>query len=286
MIKLGIPHINQQGIIVMQPIDYHISLFPDGTKKYHLTSTQILMSENITISYYYSSPEDFMDLFTVIETVRSIHPKAEISLFIMYMPYARLDRTEQNGETFTLQTFIRILKTLQYNNLYIFDPHSNITDILLDNKRSFIDKEVMEKVLGWIISTHLERIFPQQESFYIAFPDNGSQKRYTDFLKRMGYDQRIKGVFVGNKYRDWKSGEVKELSIKRIAGEWITDKSGEQNIVIFDDILTTGKTIECFIEKFNQKEETEKYGKPKFYYILHIWNQVFIKVNYSILKIN
>lgn len=259
----------ESGNILPIKIPYDITLFPDGTKKFKFNIVDLLHTQEMIITYYYNSPGDIFDLITIIDTIKSIRSDLNITLMIMYYPYGRMDRIEEDGETFTLKTYSKLINQLDISNILVFDPHSPITRLLL-NKTSVIEQKIMNTLLKNIIKTHLETLFTKQEKFYIAFPDLGSLKKYSKIIKEIGINERIQGVFVGDKTRNWVSGEVENLVINLKSGEWEKDSEEVQNIVIFDDIITTGQSIICLINKLKESYSNKSNDINFYIYASHL----------------
>lgn len=55
-----------------------------------------------------------------------------IRLFIPYFPGSRQDRVMIPGEPLTVKVYAEIINTQQFDEVLIFDPHSEVTPALLD----------------------------------------------------------------------------------------------------------------------------------------------------------
>lgn len=259
----------ETGAIKPIPIQYQTMLFPDGTKKFKFNMLDLLHIPEMIITYYYNSPADIFDLTTMIDTIKSIRKDLNITLMVMYYPYGRMDRIEEDGETFTLKTYSKLINQLDVSNILVFDPHSPITRLLI-NKTSVVEEKIMNTLLKNIIQTHLETLFTKQEKFYIAFPDLGSLKKYSKIIKEIGINERIQGVFVGDKTRNWVTGEVENLIVNLKSGEWLQETETAPNVVIFDDIITTGKSIICLIEKLKESYKNTINDINFYIYVSHL----------------
>lgn len=63
-----------------------------------------------------------------------------VSLYMPYIPNARMDRVKNNDEIFTLKYFAEFINSLEFEAVYVRDPHSNVScaliNILLEKLRS------------------------------------------------------------------------------------------------------------------------------------------------------
>lgn len=220
--------------------------YPDGTKS-HILDLDFYISEEAFSSciakvyYYYESPADYIDIASIIMTLKE-HPFVKsIYLYISYMPNARMDRVKNIGETFTLKAFTSLINALPIDNIYVFDPHSSVSELLL-NKVSIYTKQFMDEILIHHLKSYIEDIFPNNDSFYIAFPDEGAQKRYID---KCCFGSKTLGIFTGEKIRDWNTGVIQDVSV-RYSGE--EPPQDGKSVIIIDDICSKGGTFKYFIK--------------------------------------
>lgn len=77
------------------------------------------------------------DIFTVlnlVDAIKRVNPTYDISLMLHYMPYARQDRVCAPGESFALETFVKVLASHQdmIKTVFCDDPHSSVTQTLFE----------------------------------------------------------------------------------------------------------------------------------------------------------
>lgn len=240
--------------MILKEIPIKTIIFPDGTKTFRIdisdnnVLTEIFEKNQITVFYYYESPGDFLDLKTITDLLAQ--NRAVTDLFIAYMPNARMDRIKERTESHALKSFIEYLRTLRVREIFVYDPHSAVTDIML-NHPTLINETFTNHLLRTILESHVSKTFGENNSkFYIAFPDEGSRKRYTDLINECNFKDRIQGIFVGNKVRDWKTGVIKRVDVNIVSGEW---EDGEHNVLIIDDICSKGGTFKYFIEAMSKE---------------------------------
>lgn len=141
-------------------------------------------------------------------------------LRITYVPYSRMDR-ENDSYAFSLKTFTDFINHMDWKEVIIYEPHSDVTPALLRWCRVI---NVIPKIVP-LVAKELLGFF--QEPYQVFFPDAGAQKRYADAFGVTG--------LVGFKTRDFETGRIKDL---RIIGNRESD-----TVIIVDDLCSKGGTF-------------------------------------------
>lgn len=172
------------------------------------------------ISFKYENDNDLIKLMFVKQFIESNYHYDGL-LVIYYMPYSRMDRSE-NGSPFTLKYVADFINSLGFKRIKIIEPHSDVTPALVNNAESlYINFLLIEKVK--------EEVGFDDEMDYIMFPDLGASKRYS----RM----KAKNVIIGHKNRDFATGEIKGLNL-------ISDfETSGSKVIIVDDLSSYGGTF-------------------------------------------
>lgn len=195
--------------------------FPDGSlsMKYCLISTM-----PIQIEWNYESDEELFTLICLTKHLRKINPDIDINLSMPYIPHARMDRCkDKNHDIFTLKYFAEIINSLGFKNVTVLDPHSSVSEALIDRIDIVRPTKLITNVIDKI--TKINGSIP-----LIYYPDEGACKKYSDLIK-MPY-------VYGIKNRNWEDGKI--LSLDVIGDrEMIKDR----NILIIDDIITYGGSM-------------------------------------------
>lgn len=180
------------------------------------------------------------------------------NLYIGYMPYSRMDRTENEGTAFSLDVITTILtqNLLAVNYMFILDPHSEVTLTQLNKKAKYRYDQYKYKYEFASEFEYLEdendnnnnnkevqiyslakNVFDYTNmdlnSAWIIFPDKGAAKRYntTDYPN----------VIICDKIRDFATGKVQTITA-HIEKE--TFKPGKNApIIIIDDLCSYGGTF-------------------------------------------
>lgn len=221
--------------------------FPDGTLRLSVPNCYPMQ-----ISWYYDNDEELITLIYLVKHLRNLDYgfANTISLFMPYVPNARMDRTEDGKNVFTLKYFAETINGLNFEEVRIFDPHSTVTTALID--RAIVVAPF--SLLGNAVDEMCRE--SSDENFTIFYPDAGSVKRYSGAIK--------KPYVFGNKVRDWNTGEIKGLDV---IGDMESIK--DHNILIVDDICSKGGTFYHSAKKLN-----ELGAKDIYLHVTHCENTV------------
>ena len=216
MIKLSY-HDNKGVRLLHRQIE--TSHFPDGTLL--LKTENINFKEPIVIEWFYESDEE---LFTIICLAKKARNKKE--LYMPYCPHARQDRVQCSDDVFTLKYFADVINSLGFDSVYVLDPHSSVSEALIDN----ILIEDPRKYISNVIAGHFLNDI-DSDNFVLCFPDAGSMKRYAGMFPNK--------YIYGNKMRTWETGEIIGTEI---VNPFNVDLNGK-TILIIDDICSKGTTF-------------------------------------------
>lgn len=227
----------------------NINHFPDGT---------LLLKEESAwcgggahkIEWYYESNEELVALFFLTKHLRNYDNTSKINLSLPYIPNARQDRVKTTEDVFTLKYFADIINYLNFNQVQVLDPHSSVSEALIDNIVVCNPKNYIEKTLGRIESQY------NYEQVLAFYPDEGAMKRYSGLLDRP--------YAFGIKKRDWETGKIEGLDV---AG--CVDEIKDRVILIVDDICSKGGTF------YHSAKKLKELGAKEIYlYITHCENTI------------
>lgn len=219
--------------------------FPDGTES--LRMIESFYKETVEIDWLYDKDEELITLIYLVEHLHSIG-HSSISLFMPYVPNARNDRTEKINDIFTLKYFANMINGLEFDLVEILDPHSHVSEALLNN--------VLVHHSGAYIDSALDRITKEGGMPLFFYPDNGAEKKYSKVFK-FPYT-------FGIKKRDWETGKIQGLDIY---GE--VDKIKDNDILIIDDICSRGGTF------LHSAKKLKELGANDIYlYVSHCENTI------------
>ena len=193
------------------------------------------------ITWHY---ENDGELFTII-CLRKHFADREVVLEMPYCPHARMDRVKSRTEVFTLKHFADVINGLNFAEVKILDPHSNVCAALINNVKVVAPFCEVEKAIKAIGSDNLV-------AFY---PDEGAMKRGTDYMT---------GKYAfGIKKRDWQTGKI--LGLELMNKEVVNGR----DVLIIDDICSRGGTF------YHSAKALKEAGANKIYlYITHCENTI------------
>lgn len=242
-------------MITIDNVPVKITKFPDGTSKFeHTCLTYARKEGSVCIKWLYDNDAELFELQCLVDWLRE-HGVNNISLFMPYVPNARMDRVQNPYEMFTLKTFAKIINDMHFTIVTTIDIHSNVGAALIDNIENIIPVENISEILDMPEM----REHKYNDELLLYFPDEGAMKRYAYIAKCFN----LPYVF-GMKNRDWATGEIKGLSV---LGE--TDKIKDSHVLIIDDICSKGGTF------YHSARELRKLGaKTVRLYVSHLENTV------------
>lgn len=220
--------------------------FPDGTllMKHPLE----VMGTSRIIDWYY---ENDAELFTIICLRKQLGDMKYVYLNLPYIPHARMDRVKNPEDVFTLKYFCDTINQLDFAEVHVLDPHSNVASALLDR--------VVVETPKLFIEDTINRIYNEKEdseSIMAFFPDEGAMKRYSD-------ETPLNYAF-GIKKRDWKTGKILGLDL---AGA--VDYIKGRDVLIIDDICSRGGTF------YHSAKALKEAGARNVYlYVTHCENTI------------
>lgn len=229
------------------------SKFPNGETLFNHNSLEALTGwVPQRVFFRWEDDRDFVKLAMLKDYLDSIGVEPD-ELLISYMPYSRMDRSE-NGSPFTLKTITEFVNSLKFKEIYVVEPHSDVTCALLDNASPvYINPNLLSVV---------KRAVDFQEQFdYIVFPDAGAQKRYAKSITT-GHQ------LVGFKNRDFATGQIKSLDI--VGNIHAVSLGDTSKAIIVDDLSSYGGT---FIR--TAKALRDKGVEEVFLLVAHAENSIF-----------
>jgi ribose-phosphate pyrophosphokinase len=191
-----------------------------------------------TITFRFEDDLDLMRLMFVKRFLDSHNIASK--LFITYMPYSRMDRIEGDS-VFTLKYAAQFINDLNFEQVTVAEPHSDVTMALLDRAKAIFPSIAMIPKVMELVGFNLE-------TDYLFFPDAGAQKRY-------GKVKGTKQIF-GHKVRDFNSGELTSF---QLIGN--IDAPGFKAIIV-DDLCSRGGTF------MGSAEVLKKAGASEIYLIV------------------
>lgn len=217
--------------------------FPDGTllMKYKAERGKVG-----TITWQYESDAELFTLYSLKKHLDYVLPGWNVYLYLPYIPNARQDRVKSEEDIFTLKYFAEIINSLHFERVYVLDPHSSVSEALIDNIEVIFPVDFINQTLNKI----------GMDNLLMFYPDEGAMKRYSSMAE--------KEYAFGIKRRDWATGKIEGLDV---AG--CVDKIKDNRILIVDDICSKGGTF------YHSAKKLKELGAKEIYlYITHCENTI------------
>ncbi|MBQ3915916.1 MAG: ribose-phosphate pyrophosphokinase [Ruminococcus sp.] len=190
--------------------------YPDGTLKIDLP---LNITAPVTLFWRYEGEQELPQLIFTAMAVKENF--GDVSLFMPYLPNARMDRVHSKSEVFTLKYFCKIINSLEFSKVTIVDVHSSVGAALLDRCENLN--------IGCYVVESWRKTGIDPVNDLIFFPDEGSFKRYAGDIRGFAH------LAFGNKKRDWATGQILGLDI-------CGDSPEGRNVFLIDDICSYGGT--------------------------------------------
>lgn len=230
--------------------DIYVNKFPDGAL---LLKEQIPNKESegaskqkAVLTWLFESNEELVTLIYLAGHLRA-HGITNLSLDMPYIPNARQDRVKTKEDVFTLKYFAQVINWLNFASVTVLDPHSAVSEALIDRIRVRTPEAFVRKVIDSIGMT---------DDLTMFYPDEGACKRYAGMLPFP--------YAFGIKNRDWETGEIKGLAVSGM-----TDCIRDRKILIMDDICSRGGTF-----YFSARKLKELGAKEIYLYVSHCENTI------------
>lgn len=185
--------------------------------------------------------DDIMKMLLLTNAVKEMYLGIKVTLVMPYIPYARQDRISNDGESFSLKVFSRLVNAQGYHKVISYDPHSDVSLALIDNL-----KPVSQ--VYFVSGIPLTRA-----NTVLVSPDAGACKKTFEAAMRCEFD----GAVYASKHRDTTTGQITGTTVD-------CDHIGDKDFLIIDDICDGGRT---FIEL--AKKLTPKTNGKIYLYVTH-----------------
>lgn len=249
--------------------EVEVNHYPDKTQLLKIDINKLYFYEDcVTIRWQYENDEECMTLWYIVNHIRA-HKNINfpINLSLMYIPNARMDRVKKDDEVFTLKYFVQFINSMNFNCVYVLDPHSYVSEALFD--RIYKKNLSFDYIWRWL--EEKDNIDLENVMFY--FPDDGAYKRYKDIF--MGNN-----ILYGKKNRDWNTGKILGLTVHNKDGNEVPNYLIENKIVLMiDDIISYGGTLAYSADKLHELGAAHIYA-----YGTHTENSVLDEEKGTLIK--
>lgn len=204
----------------------------------------------VRLTWKPNSEVDIMLLLLTVDALKQ-HGFEDISLTVLYMPYARQDRVCAEGEAYSYQVMQQLIANLKLKKITFYDLHSPLTVSFKETK------EVIENTTCSIFVAHdfFKKI--SSKKLILCAPDKGAEQRVE--LITQHYPE-YPAIYC-KKGRNPTTGQINSI--------WCPGFKKGADILVIDDICDGGVT---FIELAKVLKEK---GADKIY--LYVTHGIFSK---------
>jgi len=202
--------------------------FPDGQPHFKLETYGIEFG-SVTIETALRNPTELFTLLLATDVLRQ-HGYSEVNLDIRYLVGARMDRTIDGMQPFTLQTVARLINGAGFSKVRILDAHSEVATRLIRNSNNQLPYRIVEQVIQTVNPDH------------VVVPDKGARARVENLVGM------LKPLIWCSKIRDMQTGNLKGFQIDSYrdpltASIGMSDTEIMRSVLIIDDICDGGGTF-------------------------------------------
>ena len=222
-------------------IDFEAFTFSGGEP--HIKIKSEVSKEEVSVSCRIQSFNDLGLLMIACDALRGAVATLE-ELKLLYFPGARQDRRMVKGEPLTVKVYANLINSLNFKEVTILDPHSDVTPALINNVRILNNN-------GFVLSSFLDILNKVDKPIALVSPDAGANKKLKDLAVFLS-DYIEVDLVKCDKTRDVKTGEITGFEI--CSG--ITEG---KVCVIVDDICDGGGTFVGLAEEIRKTNPAEQY---------------------------
>lgn len=193
-------------------------------------------TQKVTLTHRLNSFNDLGLLCIAVDALRRMDVK-NMELFIPYFPAARQDRVMIKGEPLSVKVYADIINGMQFDKVFVFDAHSEVTPALVNNCEVIPNHTFIETVVKAI-----------GNEVKLISPDGGALKKIYKVSEFLGGVE----VVECSKSRDVKTGRLSGFKV-------YNDDLQGMDCLIVDDICDGGGTFVGLAEELKNKNAGKLY---------------------------
>lgn len=209
-----------------QPVEIERGVFPDGAVWLRVMSELPRFAQVMRVRVAaMRDMNDFMLLAQLTDAVRHATDIQVSHLELAWLPWARQDRHMVNGDSFALKVFANQLNVLNFDKVFLLDPHSDAAAAAINNSVVIAQESCLMK------SEKLRQAISTGKLMLVA-PDAGAMKKIHNVAKASG----ARDYAILTKERDVATGNLTGFAL--VSG----DVAGK-DVLIVDDLCDAGGTF-------------------------------------------
>ncbi len=191
-------------------------IFPDGQP--HVTIENIEEGEDVKVICSITDTNILIQLLECANAIDNAFARKKV-LILPYLMGARYDRLMQKGDSIDIQVVARLINSMEFSKVYLFDIHSDASTLLIKNSLNIGNRELVNAYI--------------HEDSVLICPDAGASKKVGNYLAT---NKNLKEVVYCSKSRDLSNGHITLLVND-------PEKCTNRNCVIIDDLCDGGATF-------------------------------------------
>lgn len=213
----------------------------------HIKIGEIPTDDPIIITQRLNSFNDLGLLCLAVDALRRVCFQKEFKLFIPYFLGARQDRVCNKGEAFTAKIVGDIINSLNFSEVSVLDPHSDVVGAVVNNCKIITNHDFVKNCLFSIA----KRQDYSTNDLCLISPDAGSNKKMKDLM--IFFSEQFEQPIFENAYLI-KCDKTRDVSTGEITGfEVYAEDLKGKDCVIVDDICDGGGTFMGLAEELKAK---------------------------------
>lgn len=197
-------------MITLNGTPINITMFPDKTSQVWKLQD---IPQSAKIVWDFENEAEFIHLAQLKQLLDA--SGSECFLEIKYLPYARQDKDVTNESTFALNTFAKLLNSLNFLSVTLNDPHSPVALQQIRKSWASYNQEIVWDIMG------------KESIDLLCYPDKGAVEKYIKIDGR--------NYVYCDKVRNQLTGEITGLEL--------VGSVDDKNVLIRDDLCDGGYTF-------------------------------------------
>jgi len=197
-----------------------LKFFPDSEQYIRIPIEKGI--PNYVIQSMFDNPDKkFVETILALYTLKDLGAK-NLVCFFTYLAYARQDRRIKEGEAISQSIIVKTLFNSGIEKAFVFDVHIRGESEII-SKFNIINLSCVNLFADYF------RRFKNREDFVVISPDEGS----FDIAKRLANELNLIAGYTKKKRLDGSHVKISDISVD----------VKSKNVIIIDDIISTGNTM-------------------------------------------
>ena len=214
-------------------ISFNFFIFNGGEP--HIVIDVPIRRTSLMVTTRINNSDDLMKLAVAMDVVNNSGAFKSTYLFLPYFPGARQDRRTTEGEPLTAKVYAEIINSMNFDEVIIFDPHSDVTSALVDNCTIITNVDFVSYVINNFLGYTCDE-------YHLISPDAGASKKISKIADTLGCN-----IVYGSKHRNIATGALSDFSIESV------DLQGKPCVIV-DDICDGGGTFIGIAKALKEKK--------------------------------